>query len=132
MAGDALDLAGMLRADELCCGTLMVSTHPAFAAAACGGGALDFVFLDTEHVPLDRGALAQACALYRARGVPPLVRIPKADATLARAVVDAGACGVVASYLCRCRRRRRDEPEDERFGERFSSDFEISCREEHR
>ena len=63
--------------------------------ASCG---LDFVFIDTEHVPLDRGQLSQMCLTYSAMGIPSLVRIPKADAVMARAVIDAGACGVVSSY----------------------------------
>ncbi len=57
------------------------------------------MFIDTEHIPLDRGRLEHMCALYRQLGLPPLVRIPRADAVLARAVIDAGALGVVASYM---------------------------------
>eukprot|EP00746_Dinoflagellata_sp_MGD_P027732 gnl/MRDRNA2_/MRDRNA2_165477_c0_seq1.p1 gnl/MRDRNA2_/MRDRNA2_165477_c0~~gnl/MRDRNA2_/MRDRNA2_165477_c0_seq1.p1 ORF type:complete len:277 (-),score=60.59 gnl/MRDRNA2_/MRDRNA2_165477_c0_seq1:6-836(-) len=76
----------------------MVSPSPLFTTAAAGCG-LDFVFLDTEHIPLDRDELAHACMAYKAHGLPPLVRIPKADAVLARQVLDAGACGVVASYM---------------------------------
>lgn len=95
---DSPDLAGLLKREALTVGTLMVSPGPTFAAAAAGCG-LDFVFLDTEHVPLDRGALQAACSLYRALKLPPLVRIPQADATLARQALDAGACGIVASYM---------------------------------
>ena len=54
-------------------GTLMVSSSPAFASAVASCG-LDFVFIDTEHVPLDRGELAHMCFAYRALGLPPLVR----------------------------------------------------------
>ena len=92
------DLASLLKRPELTVGTLMVSPHPSFAAAASECG-LDFVFIDTEHVPLDRGDLQHMCFAYNAIGLPPLVRIPKADAVLARAVIDAGARGVVASYM---------------------------------
>lgn len=90
-------LPAMLKRDVVTYGTLMVSTETAFATAAAGCG-LDFVFIDTEHVPLDRKQLSHMCMEYTALGLPPLVRIPKADAVLARAVMDAGACGVVASY----------------------------------
>ena len=93
-----LDLAGMLRRPEVAYGTLMLSSLPTFATALAGTGA-DFVFIDTEHVPLDRGLLESMCFAYRQLGLPPLVRVPKADAVLARAVIDAGACGVVASYM---------------------------------
>jgi len=93
-----LDLAGLLRGAACTFGTLMVSPQPAFAAAVASTG-VDFVFIDTEHIPLDRGLLEHMCFAYRQLGLPPLVRIPKADAVLARAVIDAGACGVVASYM---------------------------------
>lgn len=91
------DLPALLRRETVAYGTLMVSQATAFAAAAAGCG-LDFVFIDTEHVPLDRAPLSHMCMEYAALGLPPLVRIPKADAVLARAAIDAGACGVVASY----------------------------------
>lgn len=87
----------LLRREAVSYGTLMVSPSTAFATAAAGCG-IDFVFIDTEHVPLDRMPLSHMCMEYTALGLPPLVRIPKADAVLARAVIDAGACGVVASY----------------------------------
>mmetsp|Transcript_72668 Transcript_72668/g.133089 ORF Transcript_72668/g.133089 Transcript_72668/m.133089 type:complete len:270 (-) Transcript_72668:29-838(-) len=60
---------------------------------------VDFVFIDTEHVPLDRNELGHMCLAYKSLGIPPLVRIPKADASLARQAIDAGACGVVAAYM---------------------------------
>ena len=85
-------LPEILRDPKVAYGTLMVSSHPAFTTAASGCG-LDFVFVDTEHVPLDRDELAQMCQTYSALGLPPLVRVPKADPVLARAVMDAGACG---------------------------------------
>ena len=55
-----------------------------------------------------RGVLESMCDLYRSRGLPPLVRVPKADAVLARAVIDAGALGVIASYMEVKRRWMRD------------------------
>ena len=93
-----VDLASLLRGSQCAYGTLMVSPLPTFAAAVASTG-IDFVFIDTEHVPLDRGELERMCFAYKQLGLPPLVRIPRADAVLARAVIDAGACGVVASYM---------------------------------
>ena len=65
-------------------GTLMVSGHSAFTNAArwfqegmisaerslCGSGCgIDFVFIDTEHVPLDRDELSKMCLAYTALGI---------------------------------------------------------------
>ena len=60
---------------------------------------LDFVFLDTEHIVLDRSELSQMCNTYQALGLTPIVRIPKPDPFLASMAIDAGAIGVVAPYL---------------------------------
>lgn len=92
------NLAELLRSEKNVYGTLMTCSDALFAKFAAGCK-LDFVFIDTEHVPLDRGELANMCLMYKTLGIPPLVRVPKADAALARQVMDAGACGVVAAYM---------------------------------
>ena len=60
---------------------------------------LDFVFLDTEHIPLDRTELTFLCQTYNALGMPPIVRIPKPDAYSACMAKDAGAIGVIFPYV---------------------------------
>lgn len=60
---------------------------------------LDFVFLDTEHIPMDRAELATLCQQFRAYGITPIVRIPSPDPFRACQVIDGGALGVVAPYL---------------------------------
>ena len=36
----------------------------------------DFVFIDTEHIPIDREKLSWMCRAYAAMGMPPIVRVP--------------------------------------------------------
>jgi 4-hydroxy-2-oxoheptanedioate aldolase len=60
---------------------------------------LDFVFLDTEHNPLDRETCAWAAQAYAANNVAPLLRIPEPSAILAAMALDAGAPGVIAPYV---------------------------------
>ncbi len=67
-------------------------------AVACRAG-LDFVFLDTEHIPLGRVELTQLCQAFKAMQITPIVRIPKPDPFLACQAIDGGAAGVVAPYL---------------------------------
>jgi 4-hydroxy-2-oxoheptanedioate aldolase len=64
--------------------------------AGCG---LDFVFIDTEHIALDRAQLSWMCQTYAALGLPPLVRIPSPDPYQACMVLDGGAAGVIAPYV---------------------------------
>jgi 2-keto-3-deoxy-L-rhamnonate aldolase RhmA len=67
--------------------------------AAVAQSGVDFVFIDTEHVPLDRATLSWMCRTYAALGVPPVVRIPCNDLYEALKVLDGGAGGVIGPYL---------------------------------
>src|SRR2546425_12396750 len=60
---------------------------------------IDFVFIDTEHIPLDRQTLSWICQTYQALGLPPVVRIPCNDPFEACKVLDAGAGGVIGPYI---------------------------------
>lgn len=79
-------------------GTLITSTSPDWVPAARGLG-LDFVFLDTEHIALDRHALGWMCRAYEASGLAPLVRISSPDPYQASCVLDGGAAAVLAPYI---------------------------------
>ena len=79
-------------------GTLIVSDSPRWPPVVSSIG-LDFVFIDTEHIPLDRHAVAWMCQAYAALGLPPIVRIPRPDPYLACMVLDGGAQGIVAPYV---------------------------------
>jgi 4-hydroxy-2-oxoheptanedioate aldolase len=92
------DLKEALRAGRRVYGTCVVSTSPAWPPMIAGAG-LDFVFIDTEHIPIDRAQLSWMCRTYAALGLPPVVRIPKVDATLACMALDGGAAGIVAPYM---------------------------------
>jgi 2-keto-3-deoxy-L-rhamnonate aldolase RhmA len=94
----AHDLKVSVRAGRRVYGTLIVSPSPRWLDMVAGLG-LDFVFLDTEHIALDRAQLSWMCQAYRARGLPALVRIPSPDAYTACMAFDGGASGVIAPYV---------------------------------
>lgn len=79
-------------------GTLIVSPSPRWPDAVKGSG-IDFVFIDTEHIAIDREKLSWMCQVYGALGLPPLVRIPSPDPYAATMVLDGGAAGVIAPYI---------------------------------
>ncbi len=79
-------------------GTSIISSSPLWPRAVQRAG-VDFVFLDTEHIPVDRVTLAHMCLAYGALGLPPLVRIPSPHPYEACQVLDAGAAGVLAPYI---------------------------------
>jgi 2-keto-3-deoxy-L-rhamnonate aldolase RhmA len=79
-------------------GTMIVSTSPHWPAAVKGAVA-DFVFIDTEHIAIDRTTLAWMCQTCRALGLAPIVRIPSPDPYQATVALDNGASGVLAPYV---------------------------------
>jgi 2-keto-3-deoxy-L-rhamnonate aldolase RhmA len=79
-------------------GTLIASDSPDWPEHVARMG-LDFVFLDTEHIAIERKALSWMCRAYSALGLPPIVRIPSADPHLALLALDGGAAGVMAPYV---------------------------------
>jgi len=91
-------LRAALRAGRPVVGTLLVSDSPRWPASVAPIG-LDFVFIDTEHIAIDRAPLSWMCQTYAALGLPPIVRIPSPDPYAATMVLDAGAAGVVAPYV---------------------------------
>lgn len=60
---------------------------------------LDFVFVDTEHVALDRETISWLCRTYAALGIAPIVRIPSPCPNAACQMLDGGAQGIVAPYV---------------------------------
>lgn len=92
------ELKQALAAGRRAYGTLIVSPSPRWPDTVAKLG-LDFVFIDTEHVALDRGQLSWMCQAYGARGLAPLVRIPSPDPYEACRALDGGAAGIVAPYV---------------------------------
>lgn len=92
------ELRAALRAGRRVYGSLIVSPSPRWPATVSRLG-LDFVFIDTEHIALDRAQLSWMCQTYRALGLPPIVRIPSPDPYQACMVLDGGAAGVIAPYV---------------------------------
>jgi len=95
---NSTDLRERLHTGKMLFGTLIVSPSPRWPDVVRGCG-LDFVFIDTEHIALDRAELSWMCQTYAALGLPPLVRIPAPDPYAATMVLDGGAAGIIAPYV---------------------------------
>jgi len=92
------EIRASLREGRRVYSTAVVAVSPLWANALSGAGA-DFVFIDSEHTPIDRQTLAWTCRAYAAVGVPPVVRIPSPDPYEAAKVLDGGAAGIIAPYI---------------------------------
>jgi len=92
------DIIKNLREGRRVYSAAMVSTSPLWPNIVKAAG-VDFVFVDTEHTPIDRNTLSWICQTYAALGVPPVVRIPCNDPFEACKALDAGAGGVIGPYV---------------------------------
>ena len=95
---NAAELIENLRSGRNVFGSLIVSSSPRWPDAVRGCG-LDFVFIDTEHIALDRAQLSWMCQTYAALGLAPVVRIPAPDPFAATMALDGGAAGIIAPYV---------------------------------
>ena len=95
---DGKTLGQALRSGKRVYGTA-ISNPSSMLPPALKRAALDFVFLDTEHVPLVRDTLGWMCQTYKATNICPIVRIPEPDPYLACMALDGGAGGVIAPYV---------------------------------
>ncbi len=95
---NASELLHALHAGTQVFGTLIASPSPRWPQAVRGCG-LDFVFIDTEHIALDRHQLSWMCHTYAGLGLAPIVRIPSPDPYEATMVLDGGAAGIIAPYV---------------------------------
>lgn len=89
----------------------LTSGKPVFGAAMDGPGQarwprffaehapVDYVWLESEHMPNGRETIAWAAQCYAAYGIAPLVRIPDISASQVAMALDAGAHGVIVPYV---------------------------------
>ena len=94
----AADLQKSVHSDRRVFGTVALSQAPSTPSMLVSAG-LDFVFIDTEHIPMDRILLSWMCRYYAAIGMTPIVRIPSPDPYQACMALDAGANGIIAPYV---------------------------------
>lgn len=92
------ELRQRIRLGKRVYGSLIVSDSARWLEVI-GNTSLDYVFIDLEHISLERKTVSWMCQGYRLQGIPPVVRIPSPDPYEATKALDAGACGILAPYI---------------------------------
>lgn len=87
-----------LAAGEKLAGTF-VKTPTGHATEIFGDLNYDFVIIDEEHAPFDRGSIDQAVVAARAAGIAALVRVASAAPGHLMSVLDCGATGVLVPHV---------------------------------
>jgi 2-keto-3-deoxy-L-rhamnonate aldolase RhmA len=76
-----------------------VKTNAVQVLEVLGLAALDFVVIDAEHAPFDRGDIDLLVLAGRAANLPVLVRIPDSAPSTVLSVLDAGAAGLLVPHV---------------------------------
>ena len=95
---NAIELKKSFQSGKRVYGTMTVAPSPLWVSQIKRLN-LDFVFIDTEHIPIDRAQVAWMCQAYRAMNVAPLVRVTSPDPFQATNLLDGGAVGIVVPYV---------------------------------
>ena len=83
---------------QLVFGTCCINPSPSILLPTINSN-LDFVFIDTEHISLNREQVSFLCKSFYFANVSPIVRIPDHDPYKITMMIDAGAIGLVAPYI---------------------------------
>lgn len=77
-----------------------IKTPTSHAVEIIGGLGFDFVVIDQEHAPFDRGSTEVALLAASASAVAGIVRVAAATPDRLLAALDDGAAGVMAPHIC--------------------------------
>ncbi len=94
-----------LLAGELLCGSFM-KTPSGHATEIFGDLGYDFVVIDEEHAPFDRGTIDQALVSARAAQIAGLVRVSSGTPSNLLSALDTGAIGVLVPHVASVERAR--------------------------
>ena len=87
-----------LEAREPLLGAFIKTPHPIVIEIMARAG-FDFLVVDAEHAPFDRGSVDAMTMAGRAEGCPIVVRVPVATADWILNVLDGGAAGVMVPHV---------------------------------
>lgn len=88
----------LLSSEKPLFGTFIKTPSP-HATEIIGALGFDFVIIDAEHAPFDRGTIDHLLLAAKAVGVPALVRIAATTSHHILAPLDDGAAGVIAPHI---------------------------------
>ncbi|MFQ6075198.1 MAG: HpcH/HpaI aldolase/citrate lyase family protein [Candidatus Bathyarchaeia archaeon] len=91
-------LKEIIREGRVAVGTGIYSFSPA-AVEVAGYAGLDFVYIDTEHTPVDWQTLENLVRAAEIAGVTPIIRPEENDSTFIRKCLEIGAQGVLVPHV---------------------------------
>ena len=92
------EFAKAIKNREVVFGTCMTLINPNVLSVVDKLGT-DFIFIDTEHIPLNRKNVSFACRVLEGKNQASIVRMQHSSDALASEILDGGAQGVLAPYV---------------------------------
>ena len=87
-----------IKKGELVVGTLVASSDPVISEMLCTCG-FDFIWIDSEHGPIDKKEIDLHIMAIRGSGVAPFVRVPWNDPVLVKPILDMGPAGIIFPFI---------------------------------
>jgi len=87
-----------LRARELLLGTMLALFRNPKWVSSISNLNFDFVVIDSEHAPRDRGEISDLVSAFRNTNTVPIVRVPGVSSHHVTQAIDLGAAGVIIPY----------------------------------
>lgn len=97
-AAPALNLKNRFVSGDVLLGTF-IKTPTLHATEILGIVGFDFVVIDAEHAPFDRGAIDTVLCAAQGAGIAGIVRVASADPAGMLSVLDCGATGVLVPHV---------------------------------
>lgn len=88
-----------MRACELVCGMHITLADPSITEL-CGRMGYDYLWIDTEHSPMDYQTVLHHLIAASSAGCDAIVRIPWNDAVMAKRVLEMGPAGIIFPMVC--------------------------------
>ena len=88
-----------MRACELVCG-MHITTADSSITELCGRIGYDYLWIDTEHSPMDYQTVLHHLIAAAAAGCDAIVRVPWNDAVMAKRVLEMGPAGILFPMVC--------------------------------
>lgn len=93
-----INLKSEMKAEKMLIGTFLKTPAPELIEVLAKSE-LDFLALDCEHAPFDRGRMDHCLGMARALGVPMLVRVPVGTPSEILKALDSGAIGIIVPHV---------------------------------
>jgi len=91
-------ISDKIKRREIAFGTVVSLNDPEISDILCSCG-FDFIWIDSEHGPLDKNMVNMHIMAVRGRGAASFVRVPWNDPVIVKPILDMGPSGIIFPYI---------------------------------